>query len=130
MSTRPQAGPFAAISNASMSADIVSAITIIRDISVASYSYAWTGSSPVGTISVQVSNDVTFFPDGSINNAGNWVSLPLVVDGSTITAVPISGNSGNGILDIPITGVYAIRTIYTRTSGSGTLNAVINCKVT
>ena len=88
-----------------------------------SYSYSWTGSSPSGTIAVQVSNDYSQNGDGTVNNPGTWNTLPL----STIPT--ISGNSGNGLVDIDITGAYAIRTTYTPISGAGTLTAVFKGKV-
>lgn len=88
-----------------------------------SYSYSWTGSSPVGTISVQVSNDYSEYSDGTVNNAGTWNTLPLS------TSPSVSGSSGNGMIDIDIIGTYAIRTTYTPVSGTGSLTCVYKGKV-
>jgi hypothetical protein len=106
-----------------MSGNITSAVTIVQKLSMISYVYLWSGSSPVGTVSVQVSNDYSQNQDGTVKNAGTWNSLPL----SAATAV--SGNTGNGAIDIDALGFYAIRTVYTFSSGAGTLNCIINAKV-
>lgn len=88
-----------------------------------SYSYTWVGTAPVGTVSVQVSDDYSQNSDGSVNNAGTWNNLPL-----SITPA-VSGNTGNGLIDIDQLGVYAIRTVYTPVSGTGVLNVMYKGKV-
>lgn len=88
-----------------------------------SYDISWTGSTPVGVMSVEVSNTYSQNGDGTVRNAGNWTTL-------TLSATPtVSGNTGNGGIDVDATGFYAIRLKYTRTSGTGTMNATINAKV-
>ena len=94
-----------------------------------SYTFTWSGTSPVGTISVQASNDYSVDATGNVLNAGTWNVLPLNLNGSVVTTVPISGNSGNGAVDIDSNGLYAIQAIYTAGSGSGTLNATVVAKV-
>jgi len=128
VSSRPLFQPAYVIGgNSGVSGDltspITSAVTVLSNLSTMSYSYSWTGSSPSGTIAVQVSNDYSQNGDGTVNNPGTWNTLPL----STIPT--ISGNSGNGLVDIDITGAYAIRTTYTPISGTGTLTAVFKGKV-
>ncbi len=88
-----------------------------------SYAVSWVGSSPVGAMSVQVSNDFSINVDGSVRNAGTWNTLPIS------PAATVSGSTGNGFIDIGATGAYAIRLVYTRTSGTGTMQAQINAKV-
>lgn len=88
-----------------------------------SYAYSWTGTSPVGVISVQVSDDYSVNSDGSVNNPGTWNTLTLSVTPT------VTGNTGNGYIDIDQLGAYAIRTVYTATSGTGTLQAVYKGKV-
>jgi hypothetical protein len=122
MSSRPLLQPQPVIVNGDMSGDLASMVTVISNMSMMSYSYSWTGSTPVGSISVQVSNDYRQNSDGSVANAGTWNSLTL----SASTAV--SGNTGNGLIDIDQLGAYAIRTVYTRTSGTGTLQATFKGK--
>lgn len=130
MSYRPQLSPFKVITNGDMSAaSITSAVTVIQKISMMSYAYSWAGTSPVGTIAVQVSNDYALDPNGSVANAGTWNTLTFNLNGSAVTSAPVSGNSGSGFIDIDQTGAYAIRTVYTKTSGTGTLQATVNGKV-
>lgn len=88
-----------------------------------SYSYSWTGSTPIGSITVEVSDDYSQNSDGSVKNSGTWNELPLS------DTTDISGNTGNGLIDIDQLGTYAIRTKYTRVSGTGTLQCVYKGKV-
>lgn len=137
MSNRPQFSPYIVIPNpngnpadsADMSTDITSAPTVIQKLSMVSYSLSWAGTSPIGAISIQVSNDFSLFPNGTVNNSGTWNDVPLLLSGTTVTSIPLTGNTGNGFIDIDQHAGYAIRLVYTATSGSGVLQAVINGKV-
>jgi hypothetical protein len=122
----PQGSP--ANGNA-MATNITSAPTILQSLSMCSYSLSWAGSSPVGTVSVEASNDYSLLPNGLVNNAGTWNVMTLNYGGSAVTTIPISGNTGSGLIDITDTACYAIRLIYTATSGTGALTVLINCKV-
>ena len=128
MSSRPQFNPAPVIGSTSgisgdMSANITSKITITQKLSQISYGISWVGSSPVGTMSVQVSNDYSQNADGSVNNPGTWNTL-------TLSSVPaVSGNTGNGFIDIDANAGYALRLLYNFTSGSGTMTAIVNGKV-
>jgi hypothetical protein len=106
-----------------MSANITSKVTIIQKLSMIGYDISWTGTSPIGVLSVEVSNSYSENADGSVRNAGNWTTLTLSAPAN------VSGNSGNGFIDIDATGAYAIRLVYTRTSGSGSMNAILCAKV-
>lgn len=88
-----------------------------------SYDISWAGTAPSGTITVEVSNTYSQNADGSVRNAGNWTALTL----SSPTTV--SGASGIGFIDIDEIAAFAIRLKYTRISGTGLLNVVINGKV-
>lgn len=124
MSSRPQIRPHSVITNVSMGANITSAVTIIDDLTMVGYDVSWTaGSTPIGVMSVQVSNTYSQNADGSVRTAGNWTTLTLS------SAANVTGNTGNGFIDVDATGAYAIRIVYTRTSGSGTMNAKICSKV-
>jgi hypothetical protein len=113
-----------------MSADITSLPTIIQQLSMVSYAVSWAGAVPIGTISVEASNDYSLYPDSTVNNPGIWNPIPFVLNGtSVVTAIPVAGNSGNGFIDIDQHGAYALRLIYTATSGTGQLQVVINGKV-
>ena len=90
-----------------------------------SYSYSWSGTSPVGTVSVQVSDDFGLLSNGQPdpNKPGTWNTLPL-----SLTPA-VTGNTGNGGIDVLSTSWYAIRTVYTATSGTGTIVATVTAKV-
>lgn len=120
---QPVIGSTSGISGDLSAATITSLVTIISNISMMSYSYSWTGTSPAGAIDVQVSNDYSQNADGTVRNAGTWNSLPLSVTPA------VSGNSGHGLVDIEQLGAYAIRTVYTKASGTGSLVAIIKGKV-
>ena len=94
-----------------------------------SYGVSWSGSSPVGSIVIEASNDYALEPNGTILNAGTWSVLTLSVNGSPATSVAVSGNTGSGMIDITQCASYAIRMKYIPTSGTGTLQAIINGKV-
>lgn len=105
----------------SMAANITSSPIVLLYMYACSFAFLWTGTSPVGTVSIQGSNDFSQNANGTVLNAGTWDTLTLNYGGSAVTSVPISGNSGNGIIDVVATGVYAIRFIYTATSGTGNI---------
>lgn len=123
MSSRPQFNPFPVITNGSMAGNIISAVTIVQKLSMISYDISWVGTAPVGAMSVQVSNSYSQNADGTVRNAGSWTTLVLSAP------APVSGNTGNGFIDVDATGAFAIRLVYTRTSGTGVMNAIINAKV-
>lgn len=109
---------------------ITSKVTILQMITVGTYSYIWSGTSPIGNLAVQVSNDYKISESGEVLNSGTWTTIYVTLNGSTVVnAVPLSGNSGSGVIEWT-TGAYAIRTVYTKVSGTGTLQCVINGKVT
>ncbi len=122
MASRPIFSPYQVITNASMTTQVISKVTIIQNLSQIGYDISWTGA-PVGTFSVQVSNTYTQNGAGIVQNPGNWTTL-------TLSTVPMaSGAPGNGYIDIDALSAYAIRLVYTPTSGTGVLNATICAKV-
>lgn len=126
MSSRPILAPYKVIDNQSMASIITSKPTIVSNISMIAYEVTWAGTAPMGTISVQVSNSYAVNDQGGVAVNVNvvWTTLPL----SASTAV--SGNSGTGFIQIPNLSAHAIRLVYTPTSGTGTLNAIVSGKVT
>jgi hypothetical protein len=124
VASRPIFSPYQVITNGNMSGNIISAVTIIQNLSMLSYDISWTGTSPVGAMSVQVSNTYTQNADGSVKNAGNWTTVPLGTNTTNINT-----NTGNGFIDIDVIGAYAIRLVYTVSSGTGSMNATISGKV-
>lgn len=113
---------------ASMAGNITSAPTILQSLTKLSYSVAWTGTSPVGTLSVQVSNDYTVQATGGVTG-GTWNTLPLNLAGASVTSIPVSGNTGNGFIDIESLSGGAVQLVYTAGSGTGTLSAYVKAEV-
>lgn len=106
-------------SGADMSQALVtSSITGINWMDNAGILLSWTGTSPVGAFTIEVSNDYNL----STQNAGIWVALDF---GSTIA---ISGNTGTHILSMNQLPYTYMRAKYTKTSGTGTLTAVLSTK--
>lgn len=137
MSTRSNIRPQAVIGvgstplvSGAMTGNIISNPTILQSVTIGTYTYSWSGSSPVGTVSVQISNDYQVSSDGrTVTNAGTWDTVFFTLDGSSVVnSAPVTGSSGSGVIEWS-TGAYAIRTIYTFTSGTGTLQAIVNGKV-
>lgn len=130
MSSRPLIKPISVITNGNMaSASLTSLVTIMTNVSMLSYALSWTGSTPIGTISVQGSNDYTQNAEGGAGNAGTWTTLVLSSSGTPTTSLPITGNTGTAAVDITATAFYALRLIYTKTSGTGTVQCVAAAKV-
>jgi hypothetical protein len=113
-----------------MAANITSLPTILSNLSLPSYSVSWTGTTPVGTLQVQVSDDYSLNPNGTVNNPGTWATMPLILNSAIVTTIPVSGNTGNGVIDINgSTSAQAMRLVYTAASGTGTLTALVKAKV-
>jgi hypothetical protein len=112
-----------------MAGNLTSPATIVQKISMLSYTVSWAGTSPVGTLAVQISNDFSLNPNGTVNNMGTWTVLPLNLAGTTVNTIPVTGNTGTGAIDIDQLGFFAVQLVYTATSGTGVLNAVFNGKV-
>lgn len=81
----------------------------------------WTGS-PVGVFSIQVSTSYQQTPNGNVLVPGTWSDLPL---SSVISA---AGSADNAYIDINQLGANWYRIVYTRTSGTGSLDAYISQK--
>ncbi len=130
MSQRTNIRPYSVILNGDMSADITSQPTVLQSISGVSYTLSWAGTSPVGTIAVEGSNDYSINPNGTTDNAGTWMPIYISVNAGPAAAnAAITGNTGNALIEILKTTVYAIRLFYDAGSGVGTLNATINGRV-
>lgn len=114
------------INAVSMAASINGPATIINLIPGISYDIVWTGS-PVGTFSVQVSNTYSQSASGAVASAGSWSDLPPAAFVGTLPAP--AGSAGNGFIDVVGTEAYAVRLVYTRTSGTGSLTVVAAAKV-
>lgn len=129
MSTRTSLRPQTVLTAGSMAGNLISSPTVLQSLTKASYTLSWSGTSPVGTVSIQGSNDYSLNPNGTVLNSGTWNTLTLSVSGVPSTTVSISGNTGSGAIDVLETALYAIRLIYTAASGTGSLTAIFNGKV-
>lgn len=131
MSSRTTFRPHSVITNGDMSADITSQVTVLQSLTRVSYQAIWSGgSTPIGTFAIEASNDYELNPDGTVKNSGTWKALPIILDDGTVAlSAPITGNSGTGIINADGIAEYAVRCFYDRTSGSGTLNVIVNAKV-
>ncbi len=129
MSTRTTLRPNTVIAAGDMSAaSVTSVATILQSITSLNYAVTWSGTSPIGTLTVQASDDYKA-DGGTVLNAGTWNVVPLNLAGASVTSIPITGNTGNGMIDIDGIAAYAVRLLYTKTSGTGTLVAVVTGKV-
>lgn len=111
-----------------MSGTVTSPVTILKGASCISYDLRWTGT-PTGAFSVQVSNSWFAGPNGQELDSGfsTWNDLPT---GSFSGTYPVpAGSNGNGMLDVVLTGSYAIRLVYVPDSGSGVLTVYAAAKV-
>lgn len=131
MSFRPELKPYQVITSGSMAGDITSLVTLIPKLSLVSYTVSWSGTAPVGTLSMQISNDYSLDSTGAVQNTGNWSALSFYNRGTAaqVTTIAVSGATGADNLVTGLCGAYAIRLIYTRTSGTGTLQAYVCGKV-
>ena len=131
MSTRTTLRPETILTAGNMGAtSFQSTPTVLQGLSMINYAVTWTGTTPTGTLTLQFSDDYALSPDGrSVVNAGTWNDVPVDVNGAANASIAISGNTGNGMIDVWSTGAYAARLSYTRSGGTGTMTAVVTGKV-
>lgn len=130
MSQRTSLRPTTVMSGQSMAANITSSPTLLQSLTGVSYTVSWTGTSPVGTLAVQVCNDCKVDAHGVVSG-GTWTSLPLQQQPAGITSqtISVSGNSGSGQIDVEHVNAYAVQLVYTASSGMGSLTATVTGKV-
>lgn len=97
------------VSNGDMSADITSSVIEIKEARSYCIQTVYSGT-PTGTLKVQGSNDNT-----------NWSDVSGL-------SVSLSGSSGSSLLSDAAPAYAYVRLFYDATSGSGTLNAILNAK--
>lgn len=124
MSSRPLLTPYPVISSGNMSSPIISKVSIIQNTTLISYDVSWSGVAPVGAITVEVSNTYAVNDQGEpINNNASWTAITLSAPTS------VSGDTGSGFIQLSDLSSYAIRLVYTPTSGTGMLKATVVGKV-
>jgi len=114
--------PFPIIEDGDMSlASLTSEITNIQYLDNIVIELDFTGT-PTGTFEVQGS--LSFERDiyGNVTNPGNWTALNLV------SSPVASGVAGTILIDMNQLSFPYIRVVYTRTGGTGVLNALIGGK--
>lgn len=130
MSTRTHLAPYTVFNAVSMASDQTSTPTVLSSLSSVSFDISWTGTSPVGTIEVQISNSYKLNAAGQQEVAGSWTTVPVMdSSGSIVSSIPVSGNTGSAFIDVVKTAGYAIRLFFDSTSGTGSLTAVVTGKV-
>lgn len=122
---------FHSISATSMAATVTSPVTDIQFLDNIGIEFDFTGA-PVGSFQVQVSASYSQDMNGNVQNVGSW--SPVVVnywDGTamvTATAIPTSVGSPVYI-DLNQLSSPFLRVVYTRVSGSGTLDCYLTAKM-
>lgn len=102
-------------------ATITSAVSNIQFLDDIGIQLNFTGT-PTGTFAVQVSIDYAQDSQGVVTNAGNWIGI-------TLSPAPVASGSADQIfIDIQQISAPWIRVVYTKTSGTGTLNGYISAK--
>jgi hypothetical protein len=105
-------GPSQLLTNGSMAGDLKAAAFKLTSKSRVTFQVQWTSADGVGTPAVQVSDKP--FPD--FTTSTDWEAL-------TFTPGLTAPASANGSFVVAVTGAFAwIRVVYTRSSGSGTMN--------
>lgn len=129
MSQRSEIRPYQVITSGAMVGNVTSLITIIQKVSLITYTFSWSGTAPVGTLKFQVSNDYSIDSQGGVANAGNWGDVSFTTGTGTAASIAVSGTTGTANINTPLLGAYAIRAVYTATSGTGTLQGYVCGKV-
>ncbi len=132
MSEKRVLRPSQTITNGDMSqASLTSLVTEIQYIDDIGVQLDWTGS-PVGNFQVQVSSNYKRYdPSNKTTNSGTWVPLVLSYwNGSIfVTGTDIPTSLGSPIyLDLALLSAPFARIVYTKTSGTGTLQCNITGK--
>lgn len=126
---------YQSITNGDMSqASITSAVTNISFLDDVGVQFNWSGA-PVGTFQIQISADHAqdYSSPPNVTVPGNWVPLTFTYwDAGTstfITGTTIPTSVGSPIyLDLALLSSPWIRAVYTKVSGTGTLQAFITAK--
>lgn len=110
--------PVHVINAASMATSLTSAIVPVSGQDNIGFQLHWTGA-PVGTFDFQISSNHMQDSQGAVIQAGNWISLPLD------PAIVAAGAPDEAYVDLNQMSAQYVRLVYTRTSGTGTLDAYV-----
>lgn len=114
--------PVLILNSVSMGANITSGAVEVKNQDNIGVQLHWTTSDGVGTFSVQISSDHFEDTEGNIVVAGNWVTLPLS------PAITAASANDDAYIDLNQMSAMYMRVIYTRTSGTGTVSAIVVAK--
>lgn len=101
-----------------MSGNITGEATDVLFLDNVCYEAVWSGASPDGELIIEVTGD-------NITETGvvpTWIELDFGAP------IPITGNSGNHLINVNQTPFRYIRPRYARSSGTGTLNIKLTSK--
>lgn len=108
--------------DASLAASVTSSAVPTSQQDMTCLQFNYTGS-PVGNLKIQASLDYAQDQFGNITNSGNWFDLYLSVNGASPAVDMALGSLTSPLgVDISLISFPYIRAVYTRTSGSGTIN--------
>ena len=131
MSRKNNLRQFKTIDAGDMSANITSSITNIQFLDNIGIQLNFSGS-PVGDFQIEVSADYAQDLNGAVSNPGNWtpVLLGYMLSGSYTMDDVIPSSVGSPVyIDLNQLSAPWIRIVYTATSGSGSLDAIITAKM-
>lgn len=110
--------------NGDMSGSLTSPAYSLNQVYIWSVQFVFTGA-PVGTISIQVSDDPGTDTGGNPPQPTNWTTLTQAAPNQ----VPVSiAAAGDVTINSDPAGYNWIRFLYIRTSGTGTINGQLNTK--
>lgn len=113
------------VTNGAMASNITSTVTSLAYLDNIGYQFNIIGT-PTGSIAVQVSADYAQDEFGNVTNPGHWIALSI----NNSTSIAITTGSPSPIyLDLNQLSAPWIRSVYTATGGTGTLNAFITAKM-
>jgi len=112
----------------SLGADLASAPIKLDSMYLAAIAATWTGGTAAGTLKIQFSEDDPTFGDG--DDVTNWYDA--ITSGCVVpaAAVTVSG-AGSQLWEIGLNGGVPhkwMRLVFTRTSGTGSIDAKLNAK--
>ena len=101
-----------------MAANITGQGSVVRNMDMVTFFVEWTGTAPVGSLSFE------YVQKESINPALEvWEQIDL---GPAVGSyIPISGDTGSHTIIFSIVPFVKLRAVYTRSSGTGTLDITI-----
>lgn len=102
-------------------ASFVSKVVDLGNVNLGSIQAVWAGVAPVGVLKIQLSNDI-------ISNTADPNVAVVNWDDFSGSSFNVSGNAGTHIFNISNMGYKWLRLFYTRTGGTGSMDANMTAK--